>query len=114
MNDNERKAIRQRFFEKVNMAPSELENWLETEESQNVGWDSGDGEAIGHKSGHKIVSIKHKNVAELSEQDYEHMKKVSSYISRHMAQKPSSDRKNSKWRYSLINWGCDPCKETNC
>lgn len=39
------------------MTPEELEEWLETEESQTTGWSaSGEGEAVGHQSGRKIVS----------------------------------------------------------
>ena len=51
---------RKEFGDLVNMAPKELEEWLETDESKSVGQDSGDGEAIGHKSGERIVEIKHK------------------------------------------------------
>ena len=110
MNEEEKKNIRFEFNDKVNMSPSELEKWLKTEESQEVG----DGESLGHKSGRKIIEIKNKKVDELTDNDYNHMKKVNSYISRHMAQGPSGDKKNSRWRYSLMNWGCDPCKEQNC
>ena len=114
MKDTEKKDIRLEFNNKVNMSPAELEEWLETEESQQVGWDSGDGESVGHKSGKKIIEIKRKNVGELNDEDYSHMKKVYGYISRHLAQGPSDNKKNSRWRYSLMNWGCDPCKEENC
>ncbi len=38
------------------------------------------------------------------------MKKVSGYVHRHQAQKPSGDVENSNWRYSLMNWGHDPLK----
>ena len=54
--DNEK--IYDEFYDLVNMTPSELEKWLDNEKSKNVGQDSGDGEAIGHKSGHKIIKIK--------------------------------------------------------
>ena len=92
------------------MAPAELEDWLKTEKSKNVGQDSGDGEAIGHKSGKKIIAIKRNTKGELTTDDYEHMNKVVGYINRHKAQKPKEDIKNSNWRYSLMNWGYDPCK----
>ena len=100
----------QRFHELVNMAPSEIEKWLETEESKRVGQDSGDGESIGHKSGKRIVDIKRKKKDDLTESDYGHMHKVISYISRHTAQEPSHDKETSNWRYSLKNWGHDPMK----
>ena len=91
------------------MSPRELEKWLDTEESQSVGQDSGDGEAIGHKSGKKILEIKAKKKEELSEADYAHMAKVNSYIARHSAQRPDKVE-GSNWLYSLKNWGHDPQK----
>lgn len=50
----------------VNMAPKELEDWLETEESKSVG-DSDSGESTGHKSGRRIVEIKHTNKDDLTD-----------------------------------------------
>ena len=114
MDKEEQKSIRKDFHENVNMAPKELEEWLKSDESKSVGQNSGDGEAIGHKSGKRIIEIKNKKVDELEEADYDHMKKVNSYVARHTAQGPSSDKKESPWRYSLMNWGQDPCKNGNC
>ncbi len=42
--------------------------------------------------------------------DVEHMKKVNSYVKRHLGQGPKNDPEDSKWRYSLMNWGHDPLK----
>lgn len=114
MDKEEEKSLRHEFNQNVNMAPKELEDWLKTDESKSVGQDSGDGEAIGHKSGKKIIDIKRKNKDELTQDDYAHMKKVNSYISRHTAQGPSSNKEDSPWRYSLMNWGHDPCKNGGC
>ncbi len=102
--------IYHRFNELVNMAPAELERWLDTEESKSTGQDSGDGESIGHKSGKKIIAIKHKKKADLTAADYEHMDKVVAYISRHSAQRPEKVE-GSHWLYSLKNWGHDPEKK---
>lgn len=102
--------IYQEFNEAVNMAPKELKDWLKTDDSKNVGQDSGDGEAIGHKSGKKIIKIKKTNKADLTADNYDHMNKVVGYINRHKAQKPEGSIENSNWRYSLMNWGYDPCK----
>jgi len=110
MNSEEKESTYDEFFDKVNMTPSELEDWLETEKSKSVGQDSGDGESIGHKSGRKIIKIKRTKKAELTDANYEHMKKVNSYISRHKAQKPDNNVEESNWRYSLKNWGHDPLK----
>ncbi|MEE2951183.1 MAG: DUF3140 domain-containing protein [Pseudomonadota bacterium] len=101
--------IWQDFGDLVNMAPKELEEWLETEESKSVG-DSEDSESTGHKSGRKIVEIKRTKKAELSEDQWEWMNKVNGYIKRHKAQGPKNDPEHSKWRYSLMNWGHDPLK----
>jgi hypothetical protein len=30
------------------------------------------------------------------------------YVRRHLAQPPSGEVENSRWRYSLMNWGHDP------
>ncbi len=97
------------FRELVNMAPAELEAWLDTEESKGTGQDSGDGESIGHKSGRKIIAIRNKKKDDLTDADYEHMHKVVSYISRHLGQKPQQVE-GSNWLYSLKNWGHDPEK----
>lgn len=108
----EHEEIYQKFKDMVNMAPAEIEDHLETEDSQRVGQDSGDGTSIGVKSAHRIIEIKRKRKADLTEDDYSHMQKVISYISRHTAQGPEkkADEKDSPWRYSLMNWGHDPLK----
>lgn len=95
----------------VNMAPKELEAWLETEESKKVG-DSDSGESTGHKSGRRIVKIKRTNKDDLSDDQWDHMATVVGYIKRHLSQGgPDEDVKHSDWRYSLMNWGHDPLKE---
>ena len=91
------------FKSMVNMSASQLEKWLKTEESKNTGWDSGDGESIGHKSGEKIIKMLGKKKTELTSSDYTHMHKVIAYISRHKAQKPAGDVSETKWNYSLKN-----------
>ena len=99
------------FKELVNMSASELEKWLKTDESTHTGQDSGDGEAIGHKSGKQIIDILHRKKSELSDDDYHQMQRVISYISRHKAQKPHGDLSETRWNYSLKNWGYDYSKD---
>ena len=104
--------VYQEFKELVNMAPKEIEDFLDTEESRKVGQDSGDGESKGHKSGKRIVEIKHTKKDDLTDDDYDHMRRVTSYINRHKAQGgPKNDVEHSDWRYSLMNWGHDPLKD---
>lgn len=112
MTDEDREAAAKEFAEVVNMSPAELEKWLGTADSQAVGWThEGEGEAVGHQSGRRIVEIKRKKKADLSNEDYAHMRKVVGYVHRHMAQGgPAEDKAHSKWRYSLMNWGHDPLK----
>ena len=88
------------------MTASALEKWLKTDESKKVGWDSGDGESVGHKSGEHIIRILQKKKGELTATDFKHMQKVHGYVKRHMAQKPEHP-KDSNWDYSLKNWGHD-------
>lgn len=99
------------FKKSVNMSASALEKWLKTDESKKVGWDSGDGESVGHKSGEKIIHILDKKKGDLTNADYKHMQKVNGYIARHMAQKPDYDLEDSNWNYSLKNWGHDYSKK---
>ncbi len=107
---DEQKELRQEFSDLVNMQPKELEDWLDTELSKSVGQGSDSGESTGHQSGRRIVEIQRKNKDELTESDYDHMKKVRAYIKRHLGQPPSGNVADTTWRYSLMNWGHDPCK----
>lgn len=94
------------------MSAAELEDWLGTRESLAVGWKGPDGkarESVGHASGHRIVSILRIESAELTSDDYGHMRKVVGYVHRHRAQQPENIY-TSRWRYSLMNWGHDPVK----
>ena len=99
------------FKEAVNMTPKELERWLETDDSKEVGWkeDEGD-ESTGHASGRRIVELLSKKQADYSDDDVKHMRKVVSYVHRHLAQRPDGDVEDTRWRYSLMNWGHDPLK----
>ena len=99
------------FRDAVNMTASELKTWLATDESREVGQKpAGGGESVGHDSGRQIVRILDKKKAELTEADQEHMRKVVGYVHRHAAQRPGGDVTDTKWRYSLMNWGHDPLK----
>ncbi|MFJ6654079.1 DUF3140 domain-containing protein [Microbacterium sp. NPDC091313] len=107
MDDDERQSIRDDFADAVNMTASEIENWLDTDESKAVGQKNG-GESTGHASGRRIVRILRTRNAELTDSDYAHMKKVVGYVARNTKQRPSGDVAETPWRYSLMNWGHDP------
>lgn len=98
----------------VNMAPQELDDFLNTDESKSVG-DNDGSESTGHKSGRRIVKIKRTNKDDITDNQWDHMATVVGYIKRHCSQGgPKKDVETSAWRYSLMNWGHDPLKEDGC
>ncbi len=107
---DEHDAIWSEFRESVNMTPKELKDWLETDESKSVGQKDGGSESVGHDSGRRIIEIKETKKADLTDAQWAHMKKVNGYVARHSKQRPKGDVKDTKWRYSLMNWGHDPLK----
>ncbi|HEX8495997.1 MAG TPA: DUF3140 domain-containing protein [Actinomycetales bacterium] len=96
--------------EAVNMSASELERWLETDESEAAGDHGSGGESTGHASGRHIVAILHAKKADLTDDDVAHMRKVVGYVHRHLAQRPDGDVTDTTWRHSLMNWGHDPLR----
>ena len=109
LGDEEREAL-DAFREAVNMAPAELERWLETDASRAVGQKDGGGESTGHASGRRIVELLRTKQADYTADDVAHMRKVTGYVHRHLAQRPAGDVTDTPWRHSLMNWGHDPVK----
>lgn len=108
MTDDAR-ATRDAFREAVNMAPALLERWLDSDASRAVGQKDGAGaESVGHASGRRIVTLLRKKQADYTDDDLAHMRKVTGYIHRHLAQRPEGDIRDTPWRHSLMNWGHDP------
>lgn len=105
---DDHRETRDAFRDLVNMTPSALEKWLATEESRAAGQHKDGGESTGHASGRAIVEILRTDKGDLSDADYAHMRKVVGYIRRHLAQRPSGDVRDTRWRHSLMNWGHDP------
>lgn len=103
--------IKTEFDDLVNMTAKELDEFLGTDDSKDVGQKKDGGESTGHESGRRIVEILETKKADLSDDDYEHMRKVVGYCKRHLAQRPDGDITDTKWRYSLMNWGHDPKKK---
>ncbi|MFF6996823.1 DUF3140 domain-containing protein [Streptomyces sp. NPDC008313] len=108
--DADREETERLFGEAVNMTAGELEKWLETPESREVGQSDGSGESVGHASGRRIVGLLRTKRAELGEDDLAHMRKVVGYVHRHIEQRPQGDITGTRWRYSLMNWGHDPTR----
>ncbi|MCQ4288122.1 DUF3140 domain-containing protein [Pseudomonas stutzeri] len=119
LDDDDRRDIREEFHQVVNMAPSALRRWLESETSRSVGMtaegekvtDPSDGEAVGHAMGKRILELKGRRQADLEEDDYQAMRKVIGYVHRHLAQRPKGDIQDSRWHQSLMNWGHDPLED---
>ncbi|MBY4011775.1 DUF3140 domain-containing protein [Rhodococcus fascians] len=103
--------VKTEFDDLVNMTAKELDEFLGTDDSKDVGQKKEGGESTGHESGRRIVEILKTKKADLSDEDYEHMRKVVGYCKRHLAQRPDGDITDTKWRYSLMNWGHDPKKK---
>jgi hypothetical protein len=110
MTDNRQDTIKE-FKSAVNMTSKQLKEWLESEHSQAVGQKDGDNESTGHQSGRYIVELLEKKQSEYNDDDLSQMKRVISYVHRHSAQRPSGDVEDTRWRYSLMNWGHDPLKD---
>ena len=100
------------FHDLVNMTPKQLEHWLDTDESRAVGQKKdGAKESTGHHMGREIIELLHGKRADLDDEDYDRMRKVTGYIKRHTAQRPDGDVTETPWRYSLMNWGHDPLRK---
>ena len=112
MDLDDHQAIERAFHDAANMRPAEIGAWLASEDSRSVGWThEGENESVGHESGRHILAIKRKRKADLTGDDYAHMRKVVGYVHRHLAQRPDGDVSHTPWRYSLMNWGHDPLKD---
>lgn len=115
---DERRDIARGFRSVVNMGPAALRSWLDTDESRSVGMDHDGGrvtgpggrEAVGHEMGRRILSLRGKKVADLNDDDYAAMRKVVGYVHRHVKQRPGGNVTDTRWRWSLMNWGHDPLK----
>ena len=104
-------ALEREFRRLVNMSPAELAAWLERPESRRVGMvRRSETESVGRQSARKILQILATEPGDLSEGQHAHMKKVIGFHRRHLAQRPAGDVTNTRWRWSLMNWGHDPLK----
>jgi hypothetical protein len=116
LSPEDERAIRAAFDALVNLEPAELRAWLKTPQSHKVGMTRrGETESVGRQSAKRILAIRAKPVRELTDADYAHMKKVIGYCRRHLAQRPEAlrhggDVTDTRWRWSLMNWGHDPLK----
>jgi hypothetical protein len=111
LSPEDEQTIRQEFDALVNLEPAELLAWLETPQSLRVGMTRrGETESVGRQSARKILAIRAIPLGDLTDAHYAHMKKVIGYCRRHLAQRPWGDVTDTRWRWSLMNWGHDPLR----
>ncbi|TXN41116.1 DUF3140 domain-containing protein [Methylobacterium sp. WL7] len=97
------------FNDAVNMTPAALRKHLDGTASREVGQKKDGAESTGHAMGRRILAIKDKKKADLTDDDYAAMRKVVGYVHRHLKQGGDAGKDpDSPWRMSLMNWGHDP------
>jgi ElaB/YqjD/DUF883 family membrane-anchored ribosome-binding protein len=99
-------AIRKELNRLVNLAPKELEAWLDTAGDVR----KGEGESVGRPSAKKILKTRTTQAADLGDADDRRMKKAIGCRRRQLAQRPWGDVTDTRWRWSLMNRGPDPLK----
>jgi len=103
-------TVWERWRALLNMSPAELEEWLETPESRAVGSKAYGEESVGHASGRRNVVLLGLERDELTAEDWRQVRRTVGFIRRHLAQRPEGDVTDTRWRWSLMNWGHDPLR----
>ena len=113
MADYNKDEVWKEFQEKQNMSTAELEKWLETDQSKSAGKEMKNGETVGHRAGKSILAIKKKNKLDFTTNNWDRINEtVGVYHQKlHPSQKLSNDVENSRWYFSLKNWGHDALKK---
>lgn len=104
-------VVWERWRRLVNLSADELAAWLETEESWSVGFKGYGDESVGHAAGRRIVDLIGLPRNAFDADDWRHVRKTVGFIQRHRAQWPEGDVTDTRWRWSLMNWGHDPLRE---
>ena len=111
LDDDAKRDVRAEFGEAVNMTAN---SWgpgsTATSRARSATAAGSGNESTGHEMGRHIVELRDKKAADLDDDDYARMRKVVGYVHRHLAQRPKGDVTDTRWRYSLMNWGHDPLK----
>ena len=112
MADDDHAKTWSEFSEAVNMTPAALRKHLDGAASQAVGQKKDGDESTGHEMGRRILAIKDKKKADLTDNDYAAMRKVVGYVHRHLKQGGEARKDpDSPWRMPLMNRGHDPHKD---
>lgn len=106
----QRDALFADFAQHVNMPAGQLEHWLETERSRNVGRHIGQRDSHSHAAGRRILRLLRTPRADFTADDLVHMRRVIHHIDRQLKHRPRGDISNTDWRFGLMNWGHDPLR----
>lgn len=98
------------FARAVNIPAGQLERWLDTERSRNVGRHKGQRESHSHAQGRRILRLLRTPRADFTADDLVHMRKVVHHVERQLRHRPRGDVSNTDWRFALMNWGHDPLR----
>lgn len=98
------------FARHVNMPAGQLERWLQTERSRNVGRHKGQRESHSHAAGRRTLRILRKPRSDFTADDLVHMRRTIHHIDRQLKHRPLGDVSNTDWRFALMNWGHDPLR----
>jgi hypothetical protein len=94
----------------INMTAREIENWLETPASQAAAYAATRDQVAGRHPGHRVAEILRTRKVDLTDAEVTHMREVVSHVRGRLPLRPPGNVKDTRWRYSLMNWGHDPVK----
>ena len=103
-------VVWERWRRLVNLSADELVAWLETDESRSVGFKGYGEESVGHAAGRHTVDLIGVPRDALDADEWRHVRRTVGFIRRHRAQWPEGDVSETRWRWSLMNWGHDPLR----
>lgn len=106
--DSRREELFADFAKAVTMPAGQLERWLETQRSRDVGRHKGLRESHGHAAGRRVLRLLRTPRSEFTADDLVHMRRVIHHIERQLRHRPRGDVSNTDWRFALMNWGHDP------
>lgn len=109
MDIEEKRTVLQEFHACVNMTPTELENWLCSDQSRITSVHNA-GSLSDHRAGWWVLEITRKDDHKLDESDYDQMMRTVGFIKRQASEEPYGYINGSQWRFTLMNWGHDPLK----
>lgn len=104
-------VVWERWTRLMNVSAEDLEAWLETPESWSVGFKGYGEESVGHASGRRNLQLLGLAREDLSPDDWRQVRRTVGYIRRHLAQRPEGDVEDTRWRWSLLNWGHEPLED---